>query len=150
MSPLTLLFSSTPGANSNKAQGADFNSNDGGGDEGIFLSFFPFLTNKIKAWHSCMTANLQTSFWISFFWPPSLFYPPWGASECTRLSSSFLYQPLSSLESCKPEDLTWGERALLNRKEIPVILISPVAADSDVIWIQFCMSFCLLWWIKFL
>lgn len=76
MSPLTLLFSSTPGANSNKAQGADFNSNDGGGDEGIFLSFFPLFDQQNKSLtlvHDSKPADfflnqfLLTS--LSFFYP---------------------------------------------------------------------------------
>lgn len=41
MSPLILLFSSTPGGHTNKAQGADFNNNDGDNDKGIFLNFPP-------------------------------------------------------------------------------------------------------------
>lgn len=90
MSPLILLFSSTLGANSNKAQGADFNSNDGGGDEGIFY-LFPLFDQQIKAWHLCMTPKLQTSFLISFFWPPSspfLFFHPF---KCIWVHSSQLF-----------------------------------------------------------
>lgn len=157
MFPLILLFSSTLGANSNR-QGADFNSNDGGGDEGIFLSFFPFLTNKIKAWHLCMTANLQTSFLIRFFCPPlpsppsspSLFYSPWSASECTPLSFQFCINLFPLWSHVNQRILSLGERAPLNRKEVQVILFSPVVANSNLIWIQLCMLFCLLWWIIFL
>ena len=123
MFPLIVFFSSTPGANSNR-QGADFNSNDDGGAKGIFHHFSPlFLTNKMKAWHLCMTANLQTSFFPQFFWKPpcSPFTPLEGASQCTALIF-FCIKPLSSLEQYKTKDLVWGERSLLNRKEVPIIL----------------------------
>lgn len=117
----------------------------------------PFLTNKIKAWHLCMTANLFNQFRSTPPSSPSLFFllPPevHGSALLSALLFFFffLYQPLSSLEPCKSEILVWRQRAPQNRKEVPVILFSPVVANSDVIRIQLCMFFfCLLWWIKFL
>lgn len=100
----------------------------------VFFYLFPLFDQQNKSLTLVHDSKPADLFFKSVSFDPflsPLFYPPWSASECT-LSSSFLYQPLSSLESCKSEDLVRGERTPLNRKEAPVIFFSPVVAGSNL------------------
>ena len=96
--PSTFLLLSTVGANSNR-QRAEFHNNDGGEEEGIFLSFFSFLTKEkpdSRAWQKTTRNDFV-------FVPLPLFSTPWSADQCTPWalhfwSTSFLFGDLHDLE----------------------------------------------------